>query len=87
MRVVSFPRSVRRTVPKLVCSRAQPSPCVEATAMHNVVRSLSQGTIMAVRLPCPTASCSIAPETARGEPEVTNSKSFSLMAICGTVDQ
>ena len=55
--------------------------------MHNVVRSLSHGTTIAVRLPWPMANCSIAPETARGEPVVTNSKSFSLIAICGTVDQ
>jgi hypothetical protein len=55
--------------------------------MDNVVRSLSQGTTIAVKLPNPIANCSTVPETARGVPEVMNSKSFSLMRICGTLDQ
>ena len=33
--------SVSRTVPRFVCSRAQPSPCVEAIAIHNVALSVT----------------------------------------------
>jgi len=69
----------------LVCSMAQPSPWTEVTAILNVTGSLSQGTTIAFRLPCPVAYCSIALETTRGEPVAVNSIVSSCIAnLCYT---
>ena len=80
-RVASLPRSVRRIVPRFVCSIAQPSAFTEVTAMLRAAASLSQGTTSAL-MPCARASSSMARETRDGDPAAVNSAS---MARCGTL--
>ena len=70
--VRSWPASVSRIVPRLVCSIAQPSLLTAVTAMLSVVPSLSHGTTMAVTWPWPRAYSSIARDTTCGDPAAVN---------------
>src|SRR5262245_13950557 len=85
--VVPSPASVSVTVPRLVCSIAQPSAFTDVTDMLRIVVLLSHGTTMAVTLPCPCAYCSIASATSFGEPFATNSTAIESAISQSSINQ